>query len=189
MSNEISSNKGSRSIEVYFPILFYKYFRILITGRLMEDGRLIGGLLMEVELYTEWDDNHVYIINQWKGWDEILHDGLLSLKKSPANWKILYNTALLNSNPQDKWRNTRRSKVKQPRSSSITLANAIPTSVINSRVALMVRLICHNEKVYEEVIFCKTSQYKSQLHFPSHNNRTCTKLTYKQQSTLLPRRN
>ena len=99
MSNEISSNKGSRSIEVYFPILFYKYFRILITGRLMEDGRLIDGLLMEVELYTEWHDNHVCIINQWKGWDEILHDGLLSLKKSPANWKIIYNTALLNSNP------------------------------------------------------------------------------------------
>ena len=24
----------------------------------MEDGHLIGGLLMEVQLYTEWDDNH-----------------------------------------------------------------------------------------------------------------------------------
>ena len=54
-SNEISSNKGSRSIDVYFPILFYQYFGSLITGRLMEDGRLIGGRLMEVEL----DDNHV----------------------------------------------------------------------------------------------------------------------------------
>ena len=63
-SNEISSDKGSRSIEVYFPILFYKYFGTLITGRLMEDGRLIGGHLMEVQLYTEWDDNHVCIINQ-----------------------------------------------------------------------------------------------------------------------------
>ena len=28
-------------------------------------------------------------------------------------------------------------------------------------------LICHDEKVYEEIIFCKASQYKSQLHFPS----------------------
>ena len=28
----------------------------------MEDGRLIGGLLMEVQLYTEWDDNHVVSI-------------------------------------------------------------------------------------------------------------------------------
>ena len=37
---------------------------------------------------------------------------------------------------------------------------------INSRVVLIVRLICHDEEVYEEVIFCKTSQYKSQLHFP-----------------------
>ena len=37
---------------------------------------------------------------------------------------------------------------------------------INSRVVLIVRLIGHEEEVYEEVIFCKTSQYKSQLHFP-----------------------
>ena len=32
---------------------------------------------------------------------------------------------------------------------------------------------------------CKASQYKSQLHFPSQNTRTCTRLTYKQQSTLI----
>ena len=51
------------------------------------------------------------------------------------------------------------------------------TSVINPRVVLIVRLIGHDENVYEEIIFCKTSQYKSQLHFPSQNNRTCTKLT------------
>ena len=50
---------------------------------------------------------------------------------------------------------------------------------------MIVRLICHDEKVYEEIIFCKASQYKSQLHFPSQNNRTCPKLTYKQQSTLI----
>ena len=31
----------------------------------------------------------------------------------------------------------------------------------------------------------KATQYKSQLHFPSQNNRTCTRLTYKQQSTLI----
>ena len=61
----------------------------------------------------------------------------------------------------------------------------MPTSVINSLVVLIVRLICHDEKAYEEIIFCKTSQYKSQLHFPSQNNRTCTKRTYKQQSTLI----
>ena len=66
-SNEIRGIKGSCSIEVYFPILFYKYFGTLITGRLMEDGRLIGGHLKEVQLYTEWDDNHVCIINQGKG--------------------------------------------------------------------------------------------------------------------------
>ena len=46
----------------------------MITGRLMEDGRLIGGHLMEVQLYTEYDNNHVCIINQWKGGEEILHD-------------------------------------------------------------------------------------------------------------------
>ena len=59
------------------------------------------------------------------------------------------------------------------------------TSVINPRVVLIVRLICHDENVYEEIIFCKTSQYKSQLHFPSQNNRTCKRLTYMQQSTLI----
>ena len=59
-----SLNRDGRSIEVYFPILFYNYFGALITGRLMEDGCLIGGHLMEVPLYTEWDDNHVCIINQ-----------------------------------------------------------------------------------------------------------------------------
>ena len=51
-----------------------------------------------------------------------------------------------------------RSKVKEPCSSSITSANTIPTSVINSRVVLIVRLICHDEKVYQEIIFCKASQ-------------------------------
>ena len=81
-SNEISSNKGSRSIEVYFPIFFYKYFGTLITGRLMEDGRLIGGHLTEVQLYTEWDDNHVCIINQWKGWEEILRKSSLRTERS-----------------------------------------------------------------------------------------------------------
>ena len=53
----------------------------------------------------------------------------------------------------------------------------MPTSVINSLGVLIVRLICHDEKVYEEIIFFKTSKYKSQLHFPSQYNRTCTKLT------------
>ena len=32
----------------YFPFLFYNYFGALITGRLMENGCLIGGHLMEV---------------------------------------------------------------------------------------------------------------------------------------------
>ena len=31
------------------------------------------------------------------------------------------------------------------------------TSVINSRVVLTLRLICHDERIYEEIIFCKTS--------------------------------
>ena len=53
-----------------------------------------------------------------------------------------------------------RSKIKEPCRSSIASANAMPTSVINSRLVLIVRLICHDEKVYEENIFCKASQYK-----------------------------
>ena len=43
-----------------------------------------------------------------------------------------------------------RSKVKETCSSSIASANAMPTSFINSRLVLIVRLICHDEKVYEE---------------------------------------
>ena len=53
----------------------------------------------------------------------------------------------------------RHSKVNEPWSSSITLANTMPTctSVMNSRVVLIVHLTCHDEKVYEKIIFCKTS--------------------------------
>ena len=37
----------------------------MITGRLMEDGRLLrGGHLMGVQPYTEWDGSYVCIINQ-----------------------------------------------------------------------------------------------------------------------------
>ena len=79
-----------------------------------------------------------------------------------------------------------RPKIKEPCSSSIASANAMPTSVINSRLVLIVRLICHDEKVYEKNTVCKVSKYKSQLHFPSQNNRTCTKLTYKQFATINP---
>ena len=63
----------------------------------------------------------------------------------------------------------------------------MPTSVINSLVVLIVRLICHDEKVYEEIIFCKTSRYKSQLHFPSQNNRTYTKLDCEQSLRMVTR--
>ena len=80
-----------------------------------------------------------------------------------------------------------RSKVKEPWSSSITSANAMPTLDMNSRAVLIVRLICHDEKVYEEIIFCKTSQYKSQLHFPSQNNRTYTKLDCEQSLRMVTR--
>ena len=76
------------------------------------------------------------------------------------------------------------SKLKEPCSSSTASANGMPTSVINSQAVLIVRLICHDEKVYEEIIFCKASHCKSQLHFPSQNNWTCTKLTYKHFATI-----
>ena len=49
------------------------------------------------------------------------------------------------------------SKVKEPWSCTVTLANAILTSVINSRVVLIVSLICHDERVYKQIIPCKTS--------------------------------
>ena len=53
-----------------------------------------------------------------------------------------------------------RSKVKEPCSSSIASANAMPTSVINSRVVLIVRLISPDEKVYEEIIFAQQVSIK-----------------------------
>ena len=33
----------------------------------------------------------------------------------------------------------------------------MPTSVINSQEVLILRLICHDERVYKEIIMCKTS--------------------------------
>ena len=56
----------------------------------------------------------------------------------------------------------RHSKVKEPRSSSITSADTMPTctSVINSRVDLIVRLICPDENVYEEIIFSQQVSIK-----------------------------
>ena len=97
-SNEISSDKGSRSIEVYFPILFYKYFGSLITGRLMEDGRLIGGHLMAVEL----DDNRtMYQHNK----------SVKGLKWNPPWWVLSLKKSLFNRDtlwqkfPQNKWPN------------------------------------------------------------------------------------
>ena len=54
LSLEQQKGGRDRSLEVaaqkrfYFPFLFYNYFGALITGRLMEDGCLIGGHLMEV---------------------------------------------------------------------------------------------------------------------------------------------
>ena len=48
-------------------------------------------------------------------------------------------------------------KVKEPWSSSVTPANAMPTSVINSRVVLIVPVICYDERVYKQIILCKTS--------------------------------
>ena len=56
----------------------------------------------------------------------------------------------------------RHSKVKEPWSSSITSANTMPTStsVINSRVVLIVRLLCPDENVYEEIMFAKQVSIK-----------------------------
>ena len=54
----------------------------------------------------------------------------------------------------------------------------MPTSVINARVVLIGSLDWHDERVYEEMIFCETSLgIKVNCHFPSQNNRTSTKLT------------
>ena len=48
---------------------------------------------MEVQLYTEWDDNHVCMINQWKGGEEILHDHEKILRDLKDH--VIDDTALL----------------------------------------------------------------------------------------------
>ena len=58
----------------------------------------------------------------------------------------------------DRW--SLRTKCISQVNSSVTWANTLPTFVINCRVVLIcsiARLICHDEIVYEEIIFCKTS--------------------------------
>ena len=35
-------------------------------------------------------------------------------------------------------------------------AYAMRTSVINSQIFLILRLICHDQRIYEQIIFCKT---------------------------------
>ena len=42
-------------------------------------------------------------------------------------------------------------------SSSVASANAMPTLVRDSQVVLIVHLICPDERVYKEIIFCKTT--------------------------------
>ena len=39
---------------------------------------------------------------------------------------------------------------------SVTSAYAKRTSVINSQIVLILRLICHDQRIYEQIIFCKT---------------------------------
>ena len=48
----------------------------------------------------------------------------------------------------------------------------MPTSVINPRVVLIVCLICHDEKVYEKIIFAKQVQVQVQL-YTEWNNHVC----------------
>ena len=39
---------------------------------------------------------------------------------------------------------------------SVTSAYAMRTSVINSQIVWILRLICHDQRIYEQIIFCKT---------------------------------
>ena len=64
----------------------------------------------------------------------------------------------------------------------------MPTLVRNSQVVLIVSLICHDERVYEEMIFCKTSlRIKVNCIF-LYKKQDLYKTYLKQQSTLLPRK-
>ena len=81
------------------------------------------------------------------------------------------------------------SKVKELWSSSVTLANAMHTSVINSRVVLIVPLICHVERVYKQIIPCKKSlSIKVNCVF-LHKITALVQNLPKATITLLPRKN
>ena len=81
------------------------------------------------------------------------------------------------------------SKVKELWSSSVTLANVMPTSVINSRVVLIVPLICHVERVYKQIIPCKKSlSIKVNCVF-LHKITALVQNLPKATITLLPRKN
>ena len=75
----------------------------------------------------------------------------------------------------NRWR--LRTKCISQLNSSVTWANTIPTLVVNCRVVLIysiVRLISHDQIVYEEIIFCKTSSRiksieLSELSFTMYN--------------------
>ena len=81
------------------------------------------------------------------------------------------------------------SKVKEPWSSSVTLANAMPTSVINSTVVLIVPLICHGERVYKQNILCKTSLSIKVNSLFLHKITGLVQNLPKATITLLPRKN
>ena len=46
--------------------------------------------------------------------------------------------------------------IKEPWSLSVPWAYAMRTSVINSQTVLILRLTCHYQGIYEQIIFCKT---------------------------------
>ena len=65
----------------------------------------------------------------------------------------------------------------------------MPTSVINSRVVLIVPLICHDERVYKQIILCKTSLSIKVNSLFLHKITALVQNLPKATITLLPRKN
>ena len=107
-------------------------YRVLISLRQKVIVQSLFGIFL-------WKSNCIFAINH------VLKNNLSSVRNCPWCVRVgTYTTECL-------------SKVKEPSSPSVTSANTMPTSDKNSRVVLKVRLICHDEIVYKDIIFCKTS--------------------------------
>ena len=109
----------------------------------------------------------------------VLNSRVILIVRKRVQQRVLDSWRRKGLRGNNRWR--LRTKCISQENSSVTWANTMPTLVINCRVVLIysiARLICHDEIVYEEIIFCKTSLCIKSIDHSFTKNRTCTKLTW-----------